>query len=82
MLTAYVICLAVGGGFLALSFFGDFLEGDADFGADLDVGADADASRTAASRSSSPSGPRSTRSSASAPPGRCFTFCGAAASRF
>jgi len=43
MLTAYVICLAVGGGFLALSFFGDFLEGDADFGADADVGADADA---------------------------------------
>lgn len=43
MLTAYVICLAVGGGFLALSFFGDFLEGDADIGADADVGADADA---------------------------------------
>ena len=45
MLTAYVFCLAVGGGFLALSFFGDFLEGDAglDIDADMDVDADTDA---------------------------------------
>ena len=45
MLTAYVFCLAVGGGFLALSFFGDFLESDAglDIDADMDVDADADA---------------------------------------
>ena len=43
MLTAYIFCLAVGGGFLALSFFGDFLEGDVDLDTDLDVGADLDA---------------------------------------
>lgn len=43
MLTAYIFCLAVGGGFLALSFFGDFLEGDVDIDADLDVDADMDA---------------------------------------
>lgn len=40
MLTAYIFCLAVGGGFLALSFFGDFLEGDVDVDADPDVAAD------------------------------------------
>ena len=43
MLTAYVLCLAVGGGFLTLSFFGDFLEGGAEIGADADVGTDPDA---------------------------------------
>jgi len=42
MLTAYVFCLAVGGGLLALSFFGDFLEGDVDLDADVDVDADVD----------------------------------------
>jgi len=40
MLTAYVFCLAVGGGLLALSFFGDFLEADVDIDADVDVDAD------------------------------------------
>ena len=43
MLTAYIFCLAVGGGFLALSFFGDFLEGDVDIDADVDVDAEMDA---------------------------------------
>jgi len=43
MLTAYIFCLAIGGGFLALSFFGDFLEGDVDLDTGLDVGADLDA---------------------------------------
>ena len=43
MLTAYIFCLAVGGGFLALSFFGDFLEGDVDIDADVDLDADMDA---------------------------------------
>ena len=43
MLTAYIFCLAVGGGFLALSFFGDFLEGDVDVDTDVDVGGDLDA---------------------------------------
>ena len=40
MLTAYIFCLVVGGGFLALSLFGDVLEvdADADAGVDLDVG--------------------------------------------
>ena len=42
MLTAYIFCLAVGGGFLALSFFGDFLEGDVDIDTDLDAGSDLD----------------------------------------
>ncbi len=46
MLTAYVFCLAVGGGLLAISFFGDFLEADVDFDADIDV--DADLAETAA----------------------------------
>ena len=41
MLTAYIFCLAVGGGFLALSFFGDFLEADVDIDADVDGGLDA-----------------------------------------
>lgn len=36
MLTAYIFCLAVGGGFLALSLFGDFLEGDVDIDSDVD----------------------------------------------
>lgn len=42
MLTAYIFCLAVGGGFLALSFFGDFLEGDIGLDADPDGVADLD----------------------------------------
>lgn len=42
MLTAYVFCLAVGGGLLALSFFGDFLEADVDLDAEVDVDADVD----------------------------------------
>lgn len=42
MLTAYIFCLAVGGGFLALSLFGDFLEGDVDVDADMDVDMDVD----------------------------------------
>ncbi len=43
MLTAYIFCLAVGGGFLALSFFGDFMESDVDVDTDVDVDADMDA---------------------------------------
>ena len=43
MLTAYIFSLAVGGGFLALSFFGDFLEGDVDVDTDVDVGGGLDA---------------------------------------
>lgn len=43
MLTAYIFCLAIGGGFLALSFFGDFFEGEMDIDSDLDAGADLDA---------------------------------------
>ena len=38
MLAAYIFCLVVGGGFLLLSLFGDFLEADADV--DLDGDAD------------------------------------------
>lgn len=47
MLTAYIFCLVVGGGFLALSLFGDFLEADADVDMDagLDVGSGADAAK-------------------------------------
>ncbi len=47
MLTAYIFCAVLGGGLLALSFFGDFLEGDIDagdaldFDGDLDTGVDA-----------------------------------------
>ena len=37
MLTAYIFCLVLGGGLLALSFFGDFLEGDVDAAIDLDA---------------------------------------------
>ena len=37
MLAAYIFCLVVGGGFLALSLFGDFLEADADIDADVDL---------------------------------------------
>lgn len=40
MLTAYVFCLTVGGGLLALSFFGDFLEADVDLDADVDADLD------------------------------------------
>ncbi len=43
MLTAYIFCLAVGGGFLALSFFGDFLETSIDIDADVDVDGGLDA---------------------------------------
>ena len=38
MLAAYIFCLVVGGGFLLLSLFGDFLEADADIDADADLG--------------------------------------------
>ena len=47
MLTAYIFCLVLGGGLLALSFFGDFLEGDVDavgaldFDGHVDMGVDA-----------------------------------------
>ncbi len=41
MLTAYIACFAVGGVLLALSFFGDFLDADADVSADVDVDGDA-----------------------------------------
>jgi len=37
MLAAYIFCLVVGGGFLLLSLFGDFLEADADLDADADL---------------------------------------------
>lgn len=40
MLTAYVACLVVGGGLLGLSLFGDFLDGDVDASAEIDVDAD------------------------------------------
>lgn len=56
MLTAYVFCLAVGGGLLALSFFGDFLEADVDLDADIDVEADVDAISTAPSPSAGATG--------------------------
>ncbi|MGI9626091.1 MAG: hypothetical protein ACR2QM_04590, partial [Longimicrobiales bacterium] len=50
MLTAYVFCLAVGGGFLALSLFGDALDADVeldgaldvDLGGEIDAGVDID----------------------------------------
>ncbi len=41
MFTAYIFCLAVGGGFLALSFFGDFMDADVDVDADVDADMDA-----------------------------------------
>ena len=40
MLTAYVTCLAVGGGLLGLSLFGDFLDGDVDVSSEIDVSGD------------------------------------------
>lgn len=43
MLTAYVSCLGVGGVLLALSLFGDFLDGDADVSVDADATGAADA---------------------------------------
>lgn len=55
MITAYVIALVLGGGFLALSLFSDLLEGvgadldvdgDLDVGGDLDLGGDLDADAT------------------------------------
>ena len=42
MLTAYIFCLVVGGGLLALSFFGDFLEGDVDADGALEIEGDVD----------------------------------------
>ena len=43
MTVAYVIALVVGGGFMALSLFSDFLEGaDVDLDADFDMDADVD----------------------------------------
>lgn len=50
MLTAYVFCLLVGGGFLALSVFGDFLDGmdidvDVDIDGELDAGGGADVAK-------------------------------------
>lgn len=41
MLTAYIFCLVVGGGLLALSLFGDFLEGDVDADGALELEGDA-----------------------------------------
>lgn len=48
MLTAYVFCLAVGGSFLALSLFGDFLDGELDL--DVDGEIDASGAGSAASK--------------------------------
>ncbi|MXX69757.1 MAG: hypothetical protein F4Y74_12475 [Gemmatimonadales bacterium] len=48
MFTIYIFCLLVGGGFLALSVFGDFLDGmdiDVDVDAELDAGGAADVAR-------------------------------------
>ena len=50
MLTAYIFCVLVGGGFLALSVFGDFLDGmdidvDVDIDGELDAGSGADVAR-------------------------------------
>ena len=42
MLTAYIFCLAVGGGLLAVSLFGDFLDSDVDVDLDADVDVDVD----------------------------------------
>lgn len=42
MLTAYIFCLVVGGGLLALSFFGDFLDGDVDADGALEIEGDVD----------------------------------------
>ena len=42
MLTAYIFCLVVGGCLLALSFFGDFLDGDVDAGGALELEGDID----------------------------------------
>lgn len=43
MLTAYIFCLVVGGCLLALSFFGDFLDGDVDADGALALDGDLDA---------------------------------------
>lgn len=43
MLAAYIFSLAVGGGLLALTLFGDFFDSDVDADAGFDVDADADA---------------------------------------
>ena len=48
MFTIYIFCLLVGGGFLALSVFGDFLDGmdiDVDVDVELDAGGAADVAR-------------------------------------
>lgn len=42
MLTAYIFCLVVGGGLLALSFFGDFLDGDVDADGALEIEGEVD----------------------------------------
>ena len=42
MLTAYIFCLVVGGCLLALSFFGDFLDGDVDADGVLELEGDVD----------------------------------------
>ena len=42
MLTAYIFCLVVGGCLLALSLFGDFLEGDVDADGALELEGDVD----------------------------------------
>ena len=41
MLTTYIACFAAAGALLALSFFGDFLDGDADLAVDADIDGDA-----------------------------------------
>ncbi|WP_420462882.1 NfeD family protein [Candidatus Palauibacter sp.] len=50
MLSAYIFCVLVGGGFLALSVFGDFLDGmdidlDVDVDGEIDAGGGADVAR-------------------------------------
>ena len=48
MLTAYIFCLAVGGGLLAVSLFGDFLDSDVDVDLDADVDVDGELGDVAA----------------------------------
>ena len=44
MLTAYIFCAVVGGGLLALSLFGDFLDGDVDADGAFEIEGDFDTS--------------------------------------